>query len=101
MWEREGLTQVLLSQKIWAGTRSSRRAEVGTRHVPECSSPLFFPTAQQDVIAAKARVTWCAVGSEEKRKCDQWNRASSGRVTCTSFRTTEDCIIAIMVLVTA
>ncbi|XP_034339948.1 lactotransferrin [Arvicanthis niloticus] len=51
---------------------------------------------QQDVIAAKARVTWCAVGSEEKRKCDQWNRASSGRVTCTSFRTTEDCIIAIM-----
>ncbi|NP_032548.2 lactotransferrin precursor [Mus musculus] len=51
---------------------------------------------QQDVIASKARVTWCAVGSEEKRKCDQWNRASRGRVTCISFPTTEDCIVAIM-----
>ncbi|XP_021027739.1 lactotransferrin [Mus caroli] len=51
---------------------------------------------QQDVIASKARVTWCAVGSEEKRKCDQWNRASGGRVTCVSFPTTEDCIVAIM-----
>lgn len=64
---------------------------------PECSSPLSSATAQQDVIASKSRVTWCAVGSEEKRKCDQWNRASSGRITCTSFPTTEDCIIAIMV----
>lgn len=69
----------------------------GSEAAPECSSPLSFPTEQQDVIASKARVTWCAVGSEEKRKCDQWNRASRGRVTCVSFPTTEDCIVAIMV----
>ncbi|XP_049995176.1 lactotransferrin [Alexandromys fortis] len=51
---------------------------------------------EKDVAATRARVTWCAVGSEEKRKCDEWNRASNGRVTCTSFPTTEDCITAIM-----
>lgn len=49
------------------------------------------------MAATRARVTWCAVGSEEKRKCDEWNGASNGRVTCTSFPTTEDCITAIMV----
>nr|XP_042137725.1 lactotransferrin [Peromyscus maniculatus bairdii] len=51
---------------------------------------------EQDVAAIHARVTWCAVSSEEKRKCDLWNRASNGRVTCSSFPTTEDCIISIM-----
>lgn len=49
------------------------------------------------MAATRARVTWCGVGTEEKRKCDEWNRASNGRVTCTSFPTTEDCITAIMV----
>ncbi|XP_040595753.1 lactotransferrin [Mesocricetus auratus] len=52
--------------------------------------------SEQDVAAARARVTWCAVGSEEKRKCDQWSRVSNGRVTCTSFPTTDDCITSIM-----
>ncbi|XP_041533181.1 lactotransferrin isoform X3 [Microtus oregoni] len=51
---------------------------------------------EKDVAATRARVTWCAVGSEEKQKCDEWNGASNGRVTCTSFPTTEDCITAIM-----
>lgn len=74
-----------------------REGRGGNEAVPECSSPLSFPTEQQDVIASKARVTWCAVGSEEKRKCDQWNRVSGGRITCASFPATEDCIVAIMV----
>ncbi|XP_021510351.2 lactotransferrin [Meriones unguiculatus] len=50
----------------------------------------------EDVIATRNRVTWCAVGSEEKHKCDQWSRASGGRITCASFPSTEDCIISIM-----
>ncbi|XP_050996515.1 lactotransferrin [Acomys russatus] len=51
---------------------------------------------QQDVIATRARVTWCAVGSEEKSKCDQWSSASNGRITCASFPTTEDCLLSIL-----
>ncbi|KAL1781876.1 lactotransferrin [Sigmodon hispidus] len=51
---------------------------------------------EQDVAAARDRVTWCAVGNDEKHKCDQWNKASDGRVTCASFPTTEDCITSIM-----
>lgn len=69
----------------------------GNEPVPKCSSLLSLPAEEQDVAAIHARVTWCAVSSEEKRKCDLWNRASNGRVTCSSFPTTEDCIISIMV----
>lgn len=69
----------------------------GNEAEPKCLSLSSLPTEEKDVAATRARVTWCAVGSEEKRKCDEWNRASNGRVTCTSFPTTEDCITAIMV----
>lgn len=49
------------------------------------------------MITEHNRVTWCAVGSEEKQKCDKWSKASGGRITCASFPTTEDCIISMMV----
>lgn len=49
------------------------------------------------MAARRSRVVWCAVGPEEKRKCDRWSSVSGGRVTCASARTTEDCIPLIMV----
>ncbi|MEJ1285855.1 lactotransferrin [Cricetulus griseus] len=61
------------------------------------TSILNLRKSEQDVAATRARVMWCAVGSEEKHKCDQWSRVSNGTVTCTSFPTTEDCITSIMV----
>ncbi|XP_004835081.1 lactotransferrin [Heterocephalus glaber] len=51
---------------------------------------------EADVAARRARVVWCAVGPEEKRKCDRWSSVSGGRVTCTSARTPEDCIPRVM-----
>lgn len=93
----EDLGRNLIAKEGRCGNESSGCLSHGVFRWESCSSPLSFPTEQQDVIASKARVTWCAVGGDEKRKCDQWNRASNGRVTCASFRTTEDCIIAIMV----
>ncbi|EGW05630.1 Lactotransferrin [Cricetulus griseus] len=60
------------------------------------TSILNLRKSEQDVAATRARVMWCAVGSEEKHKCDQWSRVSNGTVTCTSFPTTEDCITSIM-----
>lgn len=74
-----------------------REGQRGNEAVPKCLSPSSLPTEEKDVAATRARVTWCAVGSEEKSKCDKWSRASNGRVTCASFPTTEDCITSIMV----
>ncbi|XP_006893024.1 PREDICTED: lactotransferrin [Elephantulus edwardii] len=44
----------------------------------------------------RARVVWCAVGSEEQSKCIQWNRQSRGKVTCTLASTAQDCITLVM-----
>ncbi|KAI5207914.1 Lactotransferrin [Manis pentadactyla] len=46
----------------------------------------------EEVAARRARVVWCAVGPEERRKCDQWSSASNGKVTCASAATADDCI---------
>ncbi|XP_042638357.1 lactotransferrin [Orycteropus afer afer] len=48
------------------------------------------------VAARRTRVVWCAVGTEELRKCRQWSRQSRGKVTCASASTTEDCIALVM-----
>lgn len=69
----------------------------GNEAAPECSSPLSSHTGEENVMALKARITWCAVGSEEKRKCDQWSRVSVGKITCISCTTTEQCIFSITV----
>uniref|UniRef100_A0A8C5KKA0 Transferrin-like domain-containing protein n=2 Tax=Jaculus jaculus TaxID=51337 RepID=A0A8C5KKA0_JACJA len=51
---------------------------------------------EQSEAARRPRIKWCAVGSEEKRKCDQWSRRSNRKVTCASAPTTEDCIALIL-----
>ncbi|XP_004640738.2 lactotransferrin [Octodon degus] len=51
---------------------------------------------EADVAARRSRVVWCAVGPQEKSKCDRWSSVSGGRVTCAAARTTEDCILLTM-----
>ncbi|KAM5291956.1 lactotransferrin [Ctenodactylus gundi] len=51
---------------------------------------------EQELAARQSRVVWCAVGSQERRKCDRWGRLSGGRVACASAPNTEDCIALIM-----
>ncbi|XP_003476935.2 lactotransferrin [Cavia porcellus] len=51
---------------------------------------------EADVAARYSRVVWCAIGPEEKRKCDRWSGVSGGKVTCVAARTTEDCITLTM-----
>lgn len=41
------------------------------------------------------RVTWCAVGQQERAKCDQWSAVSGGALACATEATPEDCIAAI------
>uniref|UniRef100_A0A8C2SN26 Ovotransferrin n=1 Tax=Coturnix japonica TaxID=93934 RepID=A0A8C2SN26_COTJA len=42
------------------------------------------------------RIQWCAVGKDEKSKCDRWSVVSNGDVECTVVDETKDCIIKIM-----
>ncbi|XP_010138359.1 PREDICTED: ovotransferrin-like [Buceros rhinoceros silvestris] len=42
------------------------------------------------------KTRWCAVGKNEKSKCDLWSVMSKGEVECTVADTTDDCIIKIM-----
>ena len=42
------------------------------------------------------RIQWCAVGKDEKSKCDRWSVASNGDVECTVAAEAKDCIIKIM-----
>ncbi|KAM6169274.1 lactotransferrin [Rhynchocyon petersi] len=46
--------------------------------------------------ARLTKVVWCAVGSEELRKCIRWSRYSKGKVTCTMASTSEECIAQVM-----
>ncbi|XP_052043453.1 inhibitor of carbonic anhydrase isoform X1 [Apodemus sylvaticus] len=41
------------------------------------------------------RVKWCAVGQQERAKCDQWSAVSGGAMACATEETPEDCIAAI------
>lgn len=42
------------------------------------------------------RVKWCAVGQQERTKCDQWSAVSGGALACATEETPEDCIAATM-----
>lgn len=42
-------------------------------------------------------VKWCAIGHQERLKCDEWSINSKGKIECESAETTEDCIAKIMV----
>ncbi|XP_057594550.1 inhibitor of carbonic anhydrase-like [Hippopotamus amphibius kiboko] len=41
------------------------------------------------------RVMWCAVGQQERAKCDEWSALSGGILECTMEETTEGCIAAV------
>nr|BAJ23165.1 ovotransferrin precursor [Dromaius novaehollandiae] len=54
---------------------------------------------RKDVMTStprKNKVQWCAVGKEEKSKCDRWSVVSNGEVECAVGDNTKDCIIKIM-----
>ncbi|XP_049631911.1 inhibitor of carbonic anhydrase-like isoform X2 [Suncus etruscus] len=42
------------------------------------------------------RVLWCAVGTHEKAKCDNWSAVSGGILQCSREDTTEDCMATIV-----
>lgn len=52
---------------------------------------------QLTVSPRENKIQWCAVGKDEKSKCDRWSVVSNGEVECTVADNTEDCIIKIMV----
>ncbi|KAI5217513.1 Serotransferrin [Manis pentadactyla] len=41
------------------------------------------------------KVKWCAIGHQERTKCDEWSVNSDGKIECESAETTEDCIAKI------
>ncbi|NWX15712.1 TRFE protein, partial [Aegotheles bennettii] len=54
---------------------------------------------QEDQVNTNRRenkTRWCAVGKNEKSKCDVWSVRSGGDVECTVADNTEGCIIKIM-----
>ncbi|KAF7485492.1 lactotransferrin [Marmota monax] len=51
---------------------------------------------EADTAARQRQVVWCAVGTEEQRKCTTWSDVSGSTVTCASAPTTEDCISLIL-----
>ncbi|NXF97393.1 TRFE protein, partial [Eubucco bourcierii] len=54
---------------------------------------------QEDDLNSNRRenkTRWCAVGKNEKIKCDLWSVMSNGDVECTVADSTNDCIIKIM-----
>ncbi|XP_064021130.1 serotransferrin isoform X2 [Pogoniulus pusillus] len=54
---------------------------------------------QEDDLNSNRRenkTRWCAVGKNEKSKCDLWSVMSNGDVECTVADNTNDCIIKIM-----
>ena len=42
-------------------------------------------------------VKWCAIGHQERTKCDQWSGFSDGAIECETAENTEECIAKIMV----
>lgn len=56
-----------------------------------------FFADQLTVGPRENKIQWCAVGKDEKSKCDRWSVVSNGEVECTVADNTKDCIIKIMV----
>lgn len=44
-----------------------------------------------------SKVQWCAIGRDEKKKCDVWSVMSNGDVECVVAEDTTECITKIMV----
>lgn len=43
------------------------------------------------------KTQWCAIGRDEKKKCDVWSVMSKGEVECVVAEDTKECITKIMV----
>lgn len=43
------------------------------------------------------KIQWCAIGRDEKKKCDVWSVMSNGDVECVVAEDTKECITKIMV----
>ncbi|NWI97587.1 TRFE protein, partial [Pitta sordida] len=56
-------------------------------------------TLQRDRPAPSRRgnkIQWCAIGRDEKKKCDVWSVMSNGEVECLVAEDTKECIMKIM-----
>ncbi|XP_054138970.1 ovotransferrin-like [Melozone crissalis] len=54
---------------------------------------------QQDRLSPSRRdnkIQWCAIGRDEKKKCDVWSVMSNGDVECVVAEDTKECITKIM-----
>lgn len=76
----------------------------GGGRAPGCPRRALGPTTAaslcaeaSDAAERRARVAWCAVGTDELRKCEQWRHASGGKVSCESAPSGEDCIALVQV----
>uniref|UniRef100_A0A8C8ZCE1 Lactotransferrin n=1 Tax=Prolemur simus TaxID=1328070 RepID=A0A8C8ZCE1_PROSS len=52
--------------------------------------------SEAEAKARRDRVSWCAVGEQELKKCRRWSSASRGNVTCASAPSTDDCIALVL-----
>ncbi|XP_042521885.1 lactotransferrin [Dipodomys spectabilis] len=66
---------------------------LGSRHITAFQN---LKESEEEVAARSSRISWCAVGSDELRKCERWSHLSQGKVICTAASTTEDCLAAIL-----
>lgn len=60
----------------------------------------YFSSGFPDQLSSNHRekkMRWCAVGKNEKSKCDLWSVVSNGEVECTVADDTKSCIVKIMV----
>ncbi|XP_023368817.1 inhibitor of carbonic anhydrase isoform X2 [Otolemur garnettii] len=67
--------------------RMDARLYLGYEHFPET----------QCLHTDSHKVRWCAVGHQEKAKCDNWSAVSGGALECTLEESSEDCIAAITI----
>ncbi|KAJ8410696.1 hypothetical protein AAFF_G00186530 [Aldrovandia affinis] len=57
----------------------------------------YMSTIRSLTAATSSAMKWCAVGSAEKQKCDQWKTANSGNeIQCKSGASVDECIRKIM-----
>lgn len=50
-----------------------------------------------DTSTDECKVKWCAIGHQERTKCDRWSGFSGGAIECETAENTEECIAKIMV----
>ncbi|KAM4821185.1 lactotransferrin [Thomomys bottae] len=66
---------------------------LGSRHIIAFQN---LKEREEEVAARKSRISWCAVGNDELRKCKRWSSLSQKQVACASGPTTEECLAAIL-----